>query len=286
MAITIDQAHINTYRDNLHVLLQQGMSKLKGVVPIEYTNGEKHFFDRLGKFAAGEIVGNFQDTNVEDAPHSRRMASVKRYHSTTYLDDINKFNMLLDPTSDYVRGVAAALGRKFDDVVIDALLGTAATGADGSGSAAFDTSNQQIAAGGTGLTVSKFNSALRILENNEVDVDRERLYLIVGAYGVEDLLGETNFTSFDYQNKKALGGEGLPMFRGVEIIRSQRVPDSGGSKQAILMSENAVKVAMAEDLRIETDIRPDKFHALQISSYMQMAAVRMDDESVVSILHT
>lgn len=286
MAITVNQAHINAYKDNLHLLLQQGMSKFRSVLPYEVAKGEKHFFDRLGKFTAGEIIGNFQDTDVEDAPHSRRMASVKRFHSTTYLDDVNKFNMLIDPTSDYVRGVAMALGRKFDDIVIDAALGDAATGADGSGTVSLPGS-QQIAAGGTGMTVAKFNQALRILEANEVDIDRERLYLVVGAHGVEDLLGDSSnhLTSFDFQGEKALANGGLPSFRGVNIIRSQRVPDVSSDKQAILMTENAVKIAMAEDMRIETDVRPDKFHALQVASYMQMGAVRLEEEAVVSILY-
>ena len=171
MAATINQSFISQFSDNIHLLLEQKGSKLRKVFPVEMAKGEKHFFERLGNFVASEVVGRLADTALQDPAHSRRMATVKRYHASTYLDDIDKFKLLIDPTSDYSLKLANAHGKNYDTVVIDAILGTANTGADGSGTQAFDTSNQQIAHGGTGLTVAKFNQALRILEGNEVDIE-------------------------------------------------------------------------------------------------------------------
>jgi len=289
MAATIDQSFISQFSDNIHLLLEQQGSKLRKVFPVEMAKGEKHFFERLGNFTASEVVGRLAETNLQDPAHSRRMATVKRYEASTYLDDLDKFKLLIDPTSDYAKKLANAHGKQYDRVVIDAILGTASTGKDGSGSQAFDTSNNQIAHGSAGLTVAKFNQALRILEAAEVDVDVEKLYLLVGARGVEDLLGDTSnqFTSFDFQATKVLADGKLPQFRGVNIVRTQRIPDetSGTTFRALLCTEDVVKIAMAHDMMVKVGERVDLNFAHQISTYMMYGAVRMEEARVVDILY-
>lgn len=289
MTITIDQAYINAYRDTMYSLLEQNVSRLRPAARIEMAKGEKHFFDRLGTFTASEVVGRLSETVLQDPAHSRRMATVRRYHASTYLDDIDALKMMIDPTNEYTTKLARAHGRNLDDIIIDALLGTASTGKDGSGSQAL-TAGQKIEDGGasTAMTVSKFNQALRILEANEVDLDSTRIYLAVGANGIEDLLGDSSnqFTSFDFQDGKVLSSGRLPQFRGVNIIRTQRIPDNGSDKRAILFTEDAVKVAMARDLEVKAAERADLNFALQLSTYMFFGAVRMEEENVVEINYT
>lgn len=289
MAATIDTAYINQFSDNLHMLLEQKGSKLRGVFPVEVANGEKHFFDRLGSFTASEVVGRLEITSLQDPSHSRRMADVRRYHASTYLDDIDKLKMLIDPASEYSIKLANAHGKKYDTVVIDAIKGTAATGKSGSGSEAFDTSNQQIAHGSAGLSVAKFNQALRILQEAEVDIDSDELVLLVGGRGLEDLLTDTSnqLTSFDFQNRKIMADGGPLMFRGVNIIHTERVSDetSGTTFSALLCTRDVVKVAMAHDMDIKAAERPDLNFALQISTYMMYGAVRMEEKRVVDILY-
>lgn len=285
MTVTINQNYVNMFSSNLFHLLEQRGSRLKGLFTEEASRGEKHFFDRLGGFTAAEIVNRLEDVTLQDAAHSRRMATVKRYAASTYLDDIDKMKMLIDPASEYAMKLANAHGRNFDQTVIAALLGTAATGADGSGSQAFDTSGQQIAHGSTGLTAAKFNQALRILEGNEVDMDGE-IMLLVNARGVEDLLAETTWTSFDYQNMKPLAGKMVPEFRGVKIIRTERLPvhTAGSVYRAVMCTPASLKVALNKELEVKVAERPDLNFAQQISTYMHFGAVRMEEGQVVDIL--
>jgi hypothetical protein len=287
MAATINTAFISQFSDNLHSLVEQKGSKMRPAVKVEMAKGEKHFFDRLGSFEASEIVSRLESTDLQDPAHSRRMADVKRYHASTYLDDIDKLKMLVDPASDYAQKLARAHGRKLDDIILDAMLGSASTGADGSGSQAFDTSNQQIAHGSAGFTVAKFNQALRILEANDVDVDGARLFLALGALGVEDLFAESNVISVDFQNQKALSDGKLPQFRGVNIIRVQRIPDETADTtyRGLLFTEDTLKVAMAADIEVKAAERADLNFAHQISTYMMYGAVRMEEETVVDVLY-
>jgi len=284
MVATIDQAFISQFSDAIHGLVEQKASKARQTVKVDMAKGEKHFFERLGSFTANDLTARLQATNLQDPAHSRRMASVIRREASTYLDDIDKLKMLIDPTNDYTRKLAAAHGRKLDEVIYAAMLGSAASGADGSGTVALPAS-QEIVHGSAGLTVAKFNEALRILEANEVDIDSVRLYLALGARGVEDLMADSKVVSLDFQDEKALSTGKLPSFRGVNIIRTQRVPDelADTTFQAVLYSEDSVKVAMAQDLVVKVGEDVTKNHVPVISTYMQYGAVRMEEESVVAI---
>ena len=286
MTVTVDQSYINQFSDNMHILLRPEGS-LRSILPVEVANGEKHFFERLGAFQASEVVGRLDTTNLQDPAHSRRMATVRRYEASTYLDDIDKFKLLIDPTSEYAMGLAKAHTKNFDEVVLADLVGSASTGKDGSGSTALPAA-QKIAHGSSGLTVAKFNQALRILQADEVDVE-DNLVLITNALGIEDLLGDSGnqLTSFDFQDRKVMADGKLPKFRGVEILHSERAAHitQDTTYRAILMSKNAIKVAMAHDLEVKVAERPDLNFAHQVSTYMMFGAVRMEEKRVIEIAY-
>lgn len=288
MANTLDQAYVSQFSDNIHLLVREGASKLLGRFMTETARGEKHFFERLGRLQISQITSRLQNTNLQDAPHSRRMATIKRFEGSIALDKLDQLQMLIDPTSEYSKELARAHGENFDREIYAAMLGTAATGKDGTGSQAFDTSGQQIAHGSAGLTVAKLNSALRILEANEIDVDGVPLYLAVGAHGVEDLLGDTSnqMTSFDYQDSKVLSKGGLPSFRGISMIRTQRVPDEtvGTTRRALLFTASTVKVAMPESMEVKMGEDVTRNFAPIIGTYMSFGAVRMEEDTIVDVL--
>lgn len=287
MTITIDSNYVNQFSDNLHNLLEQGMSKFRGIFTEEERNGEKHFFDRLGSFTATEVVGRLQDTDLQDPAHSRRMCTVRRYAASTYLDDIDKLKMIIDPTNDYVKKLASAHGRNFDDIVIDALIGTAATGKDGSGSQALP-SGQKVAHGSVGVTIAKLHSGLEILNAAEVDTGLVKTYIALDAGGITDMFTDSTnqLTSFDYQMGKPISTGDLPKFRGLNILRTQRIPKIDSSTfRAILFTEDAVKIAIAKQLEVKPAERADKNFAIQLSTYMFMGAVRIEDEQVVEIAY-
>jgi len=282
----MDSIFVNAYNAMLHHLAEQRGSKLKGLFSEETAKGEKHFFDRVGSFDVSEIVSIGNSISQQDGALSRRMASLKAYDASTLLFDIEKMKMLVDPTNDYVVKLMNAHGKNYDAVVINALLGTAATGKDGSGSASFD-SNQQIAHGSTGLTVDKLLNGLRVLESNDVDMDVNNVYLLVNARGKEDLLADAKFTSHDYQDMKTLAGKSLPSFRGIKIVHTERLPahTAGSVYRAILCTDNALKVAKGMDPVIDISQRKDlQDLPFQIYTKQAFGAVRMEEGLVVDIL--
>jgi hypothetical protein len=214
------------------------------------------------------------------------MCTVKLYDAAVGVDKLDINKMLIEPTNDYVKKLANKHGQNFDVVLFNALLGTAATGAAGESTAAFDTVNNQIGHGGTGLTAVKFNQAIRLLQANRVDTMREDVILITNARGLEDLYGEATMTSFDYQNKKILAGKELPSYRGVSVLHSEDIPDStaGSVFRAIMTTRDALKVAISENMNVEIDKRPDLSNIMQVYTSMMFGAVRMEEAKVIDIL--
>lgn len=286
MSYTMDSIFVNAYNAMLHHLAEQRGSKLKSLFTEEMAKGEKHFFDRVGAFDVSEITTLGGAISQQDGALSRRMATLKAYDASTLIFDIEKMKMLVDPTNDYVVKLMNAHGKNFDSAIISALLGTAATGKDGSGSATFD-SNQQIAHGSVGLTVDKLLNGLRILESNDVDMDSNNVYLLVNARGKEDLLADSKFSSFDYQDVKSLAGKSLPTFRGIKIVHTERLPahTAGSVYRAILVTDNALKVAKGVDPVINISQRNDiQDLPYQIYTKQAFGAVRMEEGLVVDIL--
>ena len=127
---TQDQAFVNNYSSVMYMLATEGLSKVRGIFEEEDMQGEKHFFDRLGKLTVSKIASRNQILDGQDPDHTRRMATVSRYYGRVYLDTLDKLKMLTDPTSNYAIKLAEAHGESYDGVVYNAMLGSAATGKD------------------------------------------------------------------------------------------------------------------------------------------------------------
>lgn len=289
MAYTNDQIFINTYNAMKHHLASQKGSKLKGLFLEEMAKGEKHFFDRIGTFNVNAISGLGQQIAYQDSQSSRRMATINAFSNGALIHDIEKMKMLVDPTNDIVSEIVSAHNRNYDDVLFAALLGTAATGKDGSGSQAFDTANQQIAHGSAGITLAKLLQAQKVLKKADVDLDSEDVYLIYGPEAEEDILAITNFTSRDFQAEEGiLNGKKLPTFRGMKLVFSNRIPDStaGSVFRCLMVSSRALKVAKYAEAEVNIDrIVHLEDQPFQVYSKSSVGAVRMEESLIVDVLY-
>lgn len=289
MAYTNDTIFINAYNAMKHHLASQQNAKLKGLFVEESANGEKHFFDRIGTFSVSQLDSLGASIPYQDAQFSRRMVTINKFHNGTLIHDIEKVKMLVDPTNDIVKEIVAAHNRNYDDVVLAAMLGTAATGKDGSGSQAFDTTNYQIAHGSAGITLAKLLQAQKILRKADVDFDNEDVYLIFGPEAEEDILGITNFTSRDFQmDAGILGGKSLPSFRGMKMVFSNRIPEqtAGSVYRVLVASSRAMKIAKYNDVNVNIDrIAHLGDQPTQVYTTSSLGAVRMEEKLIVDVLY-
>lgn len=290
MSVQITTAFVQQYKANVEHLVQQKGSRLRPYVRVESQNAEFDFYDRIGATSAQEVTGRHQDTPLVNVPHDRRRVSLRDFDWADLIDRTDRLRMLVDPTSPYAQSASFALGRKMDQIIIEAAFGTVYTGKTGSSSVNFPAS-QQIAvdyvesgsAANSGLTIAKLRAAKEKLDANEVDPSDPRI-IIVTAKQVTDLLRTTEVTSADYNSVKALVAGQLNTFMGFEFVRTELLnTDTSGHRRVIAYSKSGLLMAMAQDINVDIGPRRDKRNATQVYCSASFGATRMEEEKVVEI---
>lgn len=308
MASSVPQTFVKQYSANVFHLSQQKGSRLMGLVRNESQHSESAFYDRIGEVEAIEKVGRNQDVVIQDVPHSRRRVTTRDYYYGAMVDQEDKLRMIQSPESQYALAAAYTLGRKMDDVIIAAALGTASAGKEGELSVAFPDSQVLAAFDGTtntgvGLNVKTLIAVKQKFLANEVEPGD--LYIVVSAKQLSDLLNEDKVTNSDYAAIKALVNGDVDSFMGFKFIHSERLPvtststtynatsgaiGSGGggtlgagARRCFAWKKDGLLLSTAAGVDTKMDPIPSKFHAVQILAKMSIGAVRMEEEKVVEI---
>lgn len=286
MSFQVTTAFVQQYSSNVSLLLQQRGSKLRDCVTVgSYTGKAAKAVEQIGSVTAQARTSRHADTPLISTPHDARWVFPSDYEWADMIDDQDKLRMLIDPTSPYAMNGAYALGRAVDDLIISAALGTSMTGENGSTSTAFATATQQIAVGGTGLTVAKLRQARRILMTNEVDVMADPLYIAVTAVQLDELLGTTEVTSSDYNTVKTLVSGEIDTFLGFKFIQCERLgTDGSGDRRCIAWAKSGLHLGMWNDINTKISERADKSYATQVYVKGTFGATRTEEKKVVEII--
>lgn len=286
MSFEVTTAFVQQYSTNVQLLLQQRGSRLRDCVTVgSYTGKAAKAVEQIGSVTAQQRTSRHADTPLISTPHDARWVHPTDYEWADMIDDQDKLRMLIDPTSPYAMNGAYALGRAMDSLIIAAALGAALTGENGSTSTPFDTANQQIVVGATGLTVAKLRTARRILLANEVDVANDPLYIAVTAKQMDNLLGTTEVTSADYNTVKALVQGNVDTFMGFKFIHTELLTlDSSSDRRCIAWAKSGLHLGMWNDINTKISERADKSYATQVYVKGTFGATRTEEGKVVEII--
>lgn len=283
MSFEVTEAMVQQYNSNIALVCQQKMSRLRQAVRVESIHAEFEYFDQIGPTEAQPRGGRHSDTPLMSTPHMRRRVTSVPYNWADMVDNPDKLRMLADPTSPYVQNAVMAFNRTMDAVIVNAMVGTAYTGKEGGTPVGFDTTNQVIAHGSSGLTIAKLIAAREKFWKNEVD-ESIPLYIAVTAAQLKDLLGTTQVTSADYNSVKALVQGEINTFMGFNFIRYEKLPyDATTGRDVLAWAKDGVLLALAEDITTKVTERPDKNYSTQVYVEMDLGAVRMEEKKVVKI---
>lgn len=292
MSTQITTAMVNQYRSNLEILTQQKGSRLAGTMRQESQNGEFEFYDRIGATEAQEVVGRHQDTPLNNTPHDRRRVGLRDFDWADMIDKPDKIRLLVDPQSPYAVNAAWAMGRKKDDVIIEAFFGNAYSGKTGATTVAFPTATQQIAVNyvesgtpaNSNLSIGKLRRADEILKAADIDPDEPR-YCGVTANQLHALLATTEVTNQDYAAVKALVEGRVDSFMGFKFIHTERfLTNASNYRRVPVWTQTGMLVASGADIMVDIGPRRDKRNATQVYVTMSMEATRMEEIKVVEIL--
>jgi len=282
MSFQITTAFVNQFGANIDLLSQQKDSRFMGKVRMESQTGEIGFYEQIGATAAVERTSRHGDTPRVDTPHARRSVTMQTFEWADLIDQADRVRLLIDPTSSYAKSAMMAMNRSRDDIMIEAALGTAKTGKNGTTNVVLPAS-QKVAAAATGLTIAKLRAASQIINANDVDPDIRR-YMAITAQQLDDLLATTEITSSDFNTVKALVEGKVNEFMGFTFLRSERLTlDSNSDRQIIAWAEDGILLAQGSNNITRITERDDKSYSTQVFRSEDFGATRMEEDKVVEI---
>ena len=286
MSFDVETARVQEYKNNLDIALQQRGSKLRGAVTTDTYRGKAgKAVDRVEPTAAQRVTARHADTPLIGTPHSARWIYPVDYDWADLVDTFDQLRVGIELTGAYTMNAAYALGRALDDEVIAAFFTAAKTGENGGVSTSFDTANNRIAAGASGLTLAKLKEAKKILMANEVDLDFDPIYCAITAEQHEDLLNQIEVTSLDFTNRPVLADGKVTRFLGIDFIHTERLDvDASDARRVPVWAKSGMHLGLWDDVIVDVGPRRDKRNAMQVYARVTAGATRLDEKRVVEVL--
>lgn len=293
MSVNLPQHFVTEYSTKVELLLQEKGSKLRQFVTEGTHSGEGASpVNQIGAVESQTPAGRFQPMGRIDPAVARRWVHPSDREVPQLVDKFDQLRLIENVTGDYVRNAAFALGRWMDDLLIDAALGTSATGKTGTGTETFDTTNFSIAAnfgasGDVGLTVAKLIEAQARFEEANVDLEMEPPTLVISPRQHANLLNQIEVVSSDYNVKPVLGTDGqIKNFLGFNIVKSNRLDAVNTSERACFaFVKSGLHLGVWKDVSSRIDERPDLSGVpWQLYSCTTAGATRLEQGKVIRIL--
>jgi hypothetical protein len=309
MSSIVPVHYVNSFNSNVWHLSQQKSSRLSPLVRTEMQKAEKEYWDFYDLAdEPTERVNKYADVTPGETQRGRRACTYKNYEKTEFVDHLDKLNMIHDPQAPISQAFQAAYGRKMDRIILAGALGTAYTGKEGTVPVVLPTSQKLVAFDGTttsgvGLNVKTLRAIKKKFAQNEVEGD---IVLIITAEETDSLLAQTEVTSADYANVKALVNGAVDSFMGIRFVQTELVerPASNvtytasngaygagaGTVQAakgrrcIAFVKQGLLMVKAEDMTTTISVRNDKGDVIQIFSKMSIGATRLEEKCVMEVV--
>lgn len=276
MAVGISNAFVQLFDAEVKQAYQASRA-LAGVTR-ERNNveGNQVKFPKIGKGTATVRVPQ-SDVTPLNVSYSQVTASMSDYIAAEYSDIFHQAKVNFDERRELVQVVGNAIGRRMDQLVIDALNAS-------SGAATVATS---VGGAGTNLNLAKLLAAKKALDAKNVPA--EGRCMIIHANGLAALLDETELTSSDFATVKALSMGEIDTFLGFKFIMLGDRDEGGlplpSTRTSFAFHRDAVGLGISMNQKSEINYVPEKTSFL-VASMFSAGAIAIDDEGIVKISST
>lgn len=270
MSTSIDQAFIKQFEREVHEAYQRQGSKLRATVrTVSDVNGSSAVFQKVGKGTAS-TKSTHGMVPVMNLDHSNIEVVLQDYYAGDWVDRLDELKTNIDERQVIANAGAHALGRKTDELIINALS---------------DASVNTLADGNVGLTKDKILSAFETFGENDVPDDGQR-FCVVGWKQWSDLLAIDEFVNADY-----IGAEALPfasitqakMFLGTIFIPHSGLPVDGNDiRSCFYYHKTAVGHAAASDVKTDVSWYGDRA-AHFVNNMMSQGSGLIDESGIITI---
>lgn len=232
-------------------------------------------FPKVGRGVATPRISQTDVTPLNVGFNSVTL-TLQDWNAAEYSDIFSQAKVNFDERQELVQVVSCAMGRRQDQLILDALgaSGTSLTVANSIGGA------------NTNLNVAKLREAKRLLDKGNVPFDGR--HLIVHANGIASLLSETAVTSSDFNTVKALVQGEINTFLGFQFhVLGDRTEgglaiDGSSDRTCFAFHSAAIGYGEGIGMRCEINYIPEKTSWL-VNEVFSAGATAIDAEGIVSL---
>ena len=276
MAVGISNAFVQLFDAEVKQAYQASRA-LAGVTR-ERNNveGNQVKFPKIGKGTATVRVPQ-SDVTPLNVSYSQVTASMSDYIAAEYSDIFHQAKVNFDERRELVQVVGNAIGRRMDQLVIDALNAASSP----------STVDTNVGGTATNLNLAKLLAAKKALDAKNVPADNR--CMVIHANGLAALLGETELTSSDFATVKALSMGQIDTFLGFRFIMLGDRDEGGlplpSTRTSFAFHRDAVGLGVSMNQKSEINYVPEKTSFL-VASMFSAGAIAIDDEGIVKISST
>lgn len=212
--------------------------------------GATYQFPKMGKGLATQRVPQTRVVPMNIA-HTNAVATITNWNAPEFTDIFDAQKVNYDERSELAHTIAGAIGRREDQLVIDALDAASST----------LTVSNDIGGTDTGMNTAKMRESKNLLDNQGVpDEDR---WAVISTRALSDLLGDSDANTFDKNVIKALFDGDIKHWLGFNFIKIETRAEGGltidGSddRQMFAYHRSAIGLAIGIDFRTEVNYIAD-----------------------------
>ena len=263
----IDASFIKHFEADVHTAYQQQGSKLKSTVRSKNNiQGASTTFQVIGSMTAGTKQRNAQITPA-GVTHIPVECVLTDYYAGDWVDKLDELKIGHDERKALALAGAYALGRKTDELIIDALEGA----------------TQTVGTASEGLTKDRILDAFTLLNTNDVPDDGER-YALVSPAQWNQLLSIEEFSSANYVGDAypMLNGSESRKWMGIVWIMHTALPKTDAGHTCFIYHKSALGHASGQDIKTDITWHGD-YAAHFVSNMMSQGACLIDAKGVVKM---
>ena len=274
MAINLSTAFVTLFDAEVKQAYQANAVLRPAIRVRSGVEGSTYKFPKIGKGVAQVRIPQ-SDVTPLNVSYGQVTATLADYIAAEYSDIFMQAKVNFDERSELVKVVAAAIGRRQDQLIVDALVASSTS----------NTVASSVGGANTNMNLDKLIAAKKALDAKNVPMDNR--HIVIHANNLAGMLGETKVTSSDFNTVKALVQGEINTFLGFTFhVVGDRdeggLPLSSGDRKVYAFHRDAV--GMAEGIAPKTEINyiPEKTSFL-VASMFSAGAVAIDAEGIVEI---
>ena len=275
MSVSLSNAFVTLFDAEVKQAYQGKAMLVPAVRQRRGVEGSTVKFPKVGKGVATVRVPQ-TDVTPLNVGFSNVTLTLQDYNAAEYSDIFSQAKVNFDERQELVQVVAGAMGRRQDQMILDALAAS---------STSLTVANS-IGGANTNMNVAKLREAKRLLDKGNVPPDGR--HIIIHANGLANLLSETSVTSTDFNSVKALVQGEINTFLGFTFHvlgdRSEGGLAIDGSLDRTCFAFHKDAVGYGEGIGMRTEINyiAEKTSWL-VNEVFSAGAIAIDAEGIVSI---